>query len=149
MEEISNHERECAKFIDDGARFLRTATRAARKRRKVFTPDLLYNIIAMSIEKHIMGYLLHRRNLPDNHTLRDLIDGLKRVDTVEEGLCDRMIRMDRFQEICCITAYHREVPAEKDIEEMLSLGETIRDYVRARMPAPVPAVAEDVAPVRP
>lgn len=141
MKKEWNHELECAKFIDEGAQYLKTAINADQKRRRVFTPDILYNIIAMSIEKYIMGYLLYRKNLPDNHTLGDLVDALKRVDQVEKDLCDRIIRMDRFQEICCISAYHRETPEEEDIAEMLTLGAMIRDFVKARMPPLQPASA--------
>ncbi len=137
MINISNQEKEWTRFTDEGAQFLKTARNAVRKRRKVFTPDILYNLIAMSIEKYIMGYLLYRKNLPDNHTLGDLMDALRRVDPVEDDLCDRIIRMDRFQEICCITTYSREMPQVKDIEEMLTLGERIRDFVEVRMQAPL------------
>jgi len=126
---------EWTRFTDEGAQFLATAVNAVRKRRKVFTPDILYNLIAMSMEKYIMGYLLYRKNLPDNHTLGDLMDALKRVDSIEDDLCDRIVRMDRFQEICCITTYSRDIPEEKDIQEMLTLGERIRDFVNDRMPA--------------
>ena len=139
MTDAFKQEQAWTRFTDEGAQFLATAINAVRKRRKVFTPDILYNLIAMSMEKYIMGYLLYRKNLPDNHTLGDLMDALKRVDPIEDELCDRIVRMDRFQEICCITTYNREIPEEKDIEEMLTLGERIRDYVKARMPTPVPA----------
>ncbi|MFW5854705.1 MAG: hypothetical protein ACOCW9_05200 [Thermodesulfobacteriota bacterium] len=139
MKDVLKREQEWTRFTDEGAQFLATAVNAVRKRRKVFTPDILYNLIAMSMEKYIMGYLLYRKNLPDNHTLGDLMDALKRVDQIENDLCERIIRMDRFQEICCITTYSREIPDEKDIEEMLTLGERIRDFVNARMPTPIPA----------
>lgn len=141
MMTVSHQEKEWTRFTGEGAQFLKTAKNAVRKRRKVFTPDILYNLIAMSIEKYIMGYLFYRKNLPDNHTLGDLMDALRRVDEVEDELCDRIVRMDRFQEICCITTYSREMPQEKDIEEMLTLGERIRDFVEARMPAPLSAQA--------
>ncbi len=136
MTDVFKHKQEWTRFTDEGAQFLATAVNAVRKRRKVFTPDILYNLIAMSMEKYIMGYLLYRKNLPDNHTLGDLMDALKRVDSIEDDLCDRIIRMDRFQEICCINTYSRDIPEEKDIEEMLALGERIRDFVTARMPTP-------------
>mgnify|MGYP006293214267 CR=1 FL=1 len=141
MTTVSDSKKEWTRFTDEGAQFLKTAMNAVRKRRKVFTPDILYNLIAMSIEKYIMGYLLYRKNLPDNHTLGDLMDALRRVDAVEDELCDRIIRMDRFQEICCITTYSREMPEEKDIEEMLTLGAMIRDFVEAQMEAPFSAQA--------
>lgn len=124
-------------FITEGDKYLKTAVNGAAKRRAVFTPEILYNLVAMAIEKQIMGLLLARKRMPDNHTLRDLMDALKGVADVTDDFYEEVVGMDRFQEICSIAAYHREVPDDKHIEEFLSIGGRVRDLVAVNLPSAV------------
>jgi hypothetical protein len=66
-------------FIDDGDRYLKAAAGGAARRPEVFTPEILYNLSAMAIEKHAMGYLMVHRRMPENHTLRDLMDAIRKL----------------------------------------------------------------------
>lgn len=120
-------------FIDEGDRYLKTAMNGSRRRPKVFTPEILYNLVAMAIEKHAMGYLLYHRRMPDNHTLRDLMDALREVGGLDEGLYGRVVEMDRFQEICSVFEYRREIPEKADVATFLDLGGQIRAFVRNRL----------------
>ena len=62
-------------FQREGDAYLKTA-RGARKRPQVFTPTILYGILSLAIEKHLMAILLQVDQLPDNHTFRDLVDAM-------------------------------------------------------------------------
>lgn len=127
-------------FIEHGEKYLKTAVNGSKFRKDVFTPDLLYNIIAMSIEKHIMGYLLYNNSMPDNHTLRDLVDAVKKLnpnpDSSLDDLFEKLVNMDRFQEICCIEFYHRDTPEEKDIQEFISIGQGVKEFVSKQIQIP-------------
>lgn len=120
-------------FIDNGDKYLKTAVNGYKKRKNIFTPEIIYNIVSMSIEKHIMGYLLYHNRLPDNHTLVDLITAVKEIGVVDNTLYAKIIHMNRFQEICSLSTYIRKVPSEKDIQEFLTIGESVRDFVTDRL----------------
>ena len=120
-------------FLDEGDRYLKTAAGGAARRPGVFTPEILYNLVAMAIEKHIMGYLMYHRQLPDNHTLRDLMDALRKLGDLDEDLYGKVVDMDRFQEICSVFQYRREIPKAEDIATFLDLGEQIRTFIKKRL----------------
>lgn len=123
-------------FIRDGDRLLKTADAGGKKRPRVFTPEILYNLIAMAIEKHVMGYLLFNNRLPDNHTLRDLMDAARQVGELDAELHRKTVAYDRFQEICAIAAYHRDVPDAEDTAAFLRVACEVRDFVSARTETP-------------
>jgi len=120
-------------FIDEGDRYLKTAVGGSRNRPRVFTPEILYNLVAMAIEKHAMGYLMYHSQLPDNHTLRDLMDAVRALGGLDDDLYGKVVDMDRFQEICSVFQYHREVPKAEDIDSFLDLGDQIRAFVKNKL----------------
>ncbi len=61
----------------DGEQFLRTAVSAHRRGNPRFTPEIVYNLVAMAIEKLIMALLMRRGDLADNHTMVDLLAALR------------------------------------------------------------------------
>ena len=63
-------------FLEEGNQFLATAVNAHAKSKKAFTPEILYNLVAMAIEKLIMALLMKSGNLPYNHTMHDLVEAM-------------------------------------------------------------------------
>jgi len=123
------------KFINDGNKYLKTAVNGCKNRKKVFTPDIIYHIVSMSIENHIMGYLFYHNRMPDNHTLVDLINAVKEISEVDDDLYKRILLMNRFQEaVCSLSAHIAEVPEDKDVKEFLTVAESIRDFVKNQLP---------------
>lgn len=127
--EIFEKSKEWQNYINDGRKYLKTAANGLSKRKSVFTPEIIYNIVSMSIEKNIMGYLIYKNSLPDNHTLKDLADGVRRVCFIEDELYENLIKMDHFQEICNLNCCNVKTPDEKDIEEFLDTGRKVQDFI--------------------
>lgn len=55
-------------FLGDGEGYLRTAVNAHQKQKKVFTAEILYNMVAMAIEKLCMAALMRHGTMPMNHS---------------------------------------------------------------------------------
>ncbi len=106
----------------DGEQFLHTALSAARSRNRRFTPDTLYNLVAMAIEKLIMAFLMRRGDLADNHTMLDLLQALERHIPVRPELARQFAYLDAFQEICAIDSYSCRTPTPADIERITAIG---------------------------
>ena len=117
-------------FLQDGKGFLSTALAGYQKRQQVFTAEILYNIIAMAVEKFIMAALMRHGALPYNHTMGDLVEAMEhtfpgRMGTISEGLLD----LDRYQEICDIDAFNIRPPGLEKISGMLELADRLHSLV--------------------
>jgi HEPN domain-containing protein len=116
-------------FIEDGEKYLRTAIHAAKKRREVFTPEILYNLTAMAIEKYLMGFLMYHGDMADNHTMRDLIESVERHVNMQPDLAESLLYLDSFQEICDLETYNRRAPSIEEIAKILAIGQDIKGFV--------------------
>ena len=115
-------------FMKEGDDYLNTALRAAAKRREIFTAEILYNLAAMAIEKHLMALLMFHCDLADNHTMRDLILSLERHLSLEPGLRERLVFIDAFQEICDQESYRRTPPSEAELAIILKAAEEVQAF---------------------
>ncbi|MBU0484279.1 MAG: hypothetical protein KKB30_07175 [Proteobacteria bacterium] len=119
-------------FLGDGDRFLKTAIGAHTKGRPVFTSEILYNLIAMAIEKFVMASLMQRGKLPYNHTMRDLVEAIDEtfpggINEIREGL----LEFDKYQDICDLEGFSIVPPGMARIPAMLCLGEKMQTFAHA------------------
>lgn len=117
-------------FLKDGEGFLRTAIGAHEKQRKVFTPEILYNIIAMAIEKFVMAALMRHGALPYNHTMKDLVEAMDEtfpaaIDDLREGL----LKMDQYQDICDLEGFSIIPPEMEEIQGMLEIARKLQSMI--------------------
>ncbi len=117
-------------FLHDGEAYLRTGLAAYAKGKKAFTPEILYNIIAMAIEKFVMAALMQRGALPYNHTMGDLVEAMDEVFPDAMGdMKDGLLDFDRYQEICDVDSFNIIPPAREAIPAMLVLGERMQELM--------------------
>ena len=113
----------------DGEQFLHTALMARKKNKKHFTPEILYNLTGMAIEKLIMAYLMKNGDLAENHTMGDLLTALERHAGRQPELAEKLRYLDSFQEICDLEAYSVRIPTQEDTEVILAIGQKISDFL--------------------
>lgn len=117
-------------YLHEGDQYLTTARRAFANQRHAFTAEILYNVIAMAIEKLVMGALMQSGNLPYNHTMRDLAEAMEEHFPGRlGGIRERLLALDAYQEICDLDTYHRQPPTMEEIPAMLSLAMELRELV--------------------
>ena len=117
-------------FLKDGEGFLRTAVGAYEKQKKVFTSEILYNIIAMAIEKFVMAALMRHGALPYNHTMRDLVEAMDETfPAAIDDLRDGLLKMDQYQEICDLDGFRITPPEMKEIKGMLEMAQKLQCLV--------------------
>jgi hypothetical protein len=117
-------------FLVDGKGYLRTATGAYFNGNKTFTPDILYNLVAMAIEKFVMAALMRNGTLPYNHTMADLVEAMEEtfphaIDEIREGL----IKLDSYQDICDPYDFTITSPGRYEIPGMLGLANKLQKLV--------------------
>lgn len=121
-------------FWSDGKAFLKTASSACAQRKTAFTTVILYNIIAMAIEKFVMTALMCEGKLPYNHTMRDLVEAMDEafpgaMSDLREGL----LQLDQYQEICDLDTFNISGPAMAEIPLMLDLAGRLQALVEKQL----------------
>ncbi|MDD2464930.1 MAG: hypothetical protein PHI97_13115 [Desulfobulbus sp.] len=107
----------------EGRQFLQLAETAFLKKKKAFTSEILYNLIAMGIEKLVMSALMEIGRLPYNHTMHDLVDALEQwMPETIRGLEEPIRHLDSYQDICDPYACSIKIPTVEEIETMLGLA---------------------------
>lgn len=122
-------------YLEDGDGYLRTAKGGYANRKKVFTSNILYNIIAMAIEKFVMAALMRHGTLPYNHTMADLVESMEQtfpgaLADIREGL----LRLDSYQDICDPYEFSIVELAMDEIPGMLDLAEKLQKLVTNDLP---------------
>ena len=117
-------------FLKDGNGYLRTAKGGYLNRKKIFTSEILYNIIAMAIEKFVMAALMRHGTLPYNHTMADLVESMEEtfpgaIADIREGL----LRLDSYQDICDPYEFTIVEITMDEIPGMLDLAEKLQQLV--------------------
>lgn len=120
-------------YFRDGRQFLKTARNAHAKESKAFSPDTLYNLICMAIEKLIMAYLMKNGDLAENHTMTDLANALKRHLGEIPELTEKLVYLDSFQEICDLETYTIRIPTNSDINTFLEIAAEIDDLLSPQL----------------
>ena len=120
-------------FLKEGNQFLSTARNAYANKREAFTAEVLYNLVAMAIEKLIMALLMKNGNLPYNHTMHDLVAAMDEfLPEVLEGLGDKLKALDAFQEICDKENYTIITPSMSEVSRMIDLAKEVQTIILAQ-----------------
>ena len=115
-----------AEFMTEGDAYLKTA-RGGQKRPGVFTPEILYNLLAMAIEKHIMAALIFKGTLADNHTFTDMIHSARELCPLDEALIEKLIALESYQEICPVfDGYNRKEFPTEEVSGMVAAAEQVQ-----------------------
>lgn len=110
----------------EGQQYLHVAQSAFLSEKKAFTTEILYNLIAMAIEKLVMAALMEIGCLPCNHTMHDLVAALEQwLPEAIKGLEGQVSNLDRYQDICDPYAWSIRIPARDEIKIMLALARNL------------------------
>ena len=121
-------------FWDKGQAYLKTGKGMLSKREKFNTP-IVYNVFSMAVEGLFMGYFMAKGGLPENHTLRDLVDYSQHYLNLPLAVAQGLRKMDGIQEICSVDSYNIRVPQWLEMEQFQLWVEQLEAILREKMPA--------------
>lgn len=114
----------------DGAAYHRTAV-GAQKRRKVFNAEIIYNLLAMAIEKYFMAFFEEHHVMPENHTFTDMIRSANKIVPLDLVLVSDLKALEILQDICPVFAdTQRRSPTEEQLEKMYIVTDRVSVYCR-------------------
>jgi hypothetical protein len=115
--------------VKEADQYLKTAV-GGLKRESVFTPEILYNILGMAIEKYCMALFYYKESMPDNHTFYDLVAAMSLVASPPEDLKKELTDLQGYQEICSLSAYVRKVPDQTVVLNMIETTRKLEAFVK-------------------
>ena len=126
MQPISGWE----EFFRHGEGYLNAAVGAHRKQMQAFTPEILYNLAAMAIEKFVMAALMRHGAMPYNHTMADLVEAMEQTfpGKIAE-IKERLLALDKYQEICDLDGFKISPPRPEEIPAILELAGKLREVI--------------------
>lgn len=111
-----------------GRKYLSTAVNGL-SRPSVFTNDLVYQLTAMAIEHLLTGVYLFHGQMPQDHTLDGLVDGLASFCPLDAPLAESIKRLNQYDDMCPLVPVRRVVPDDMAIEAILVLGKQVAGFV--------------------
>jgi hypothetical protein len=115
--------------MDAGQRYLRTAMNG-RGRKTVFNNPLIYQLTAMAIEHLLVSVYQYHGQMPEDHTLDGLVEGLLSMGVMPAGLAESIKGVGRFDDMCPLLPVNPRVPDDMEIEAMLVTGRQVVDFAQ-------------------
>jgi hypothetical protein len=115
--------------IAAGRKYLSTAVNGL-SRSSVFTNDLVYQLTAMAIEHLLAGVYLFHGQMPTDHTLDGLVDGLAPYCSLDTQLAEGIKRLNQYDDMCPLVPVRRIVPDDTAIKAILALGKQVAEFVK-------------------
>jgi len=101
--------------------------RKSHLRPLVFTPEIVHNLLGMAMEKFAMAILMHRGELPDNHTFFDLVSALKAVVPMSAEIEAALLAVDEESDLCSLEIRQTKIPGPERMAMLIGIGGKLRD----------------------
>ena len=114
-------------FLTEARSYYKAAVNGWNNRREIFTADICYNLLGISIEKYFMAFLVANGDMADNHTFTDLINSYERIKPFPEELAERLVKLELLQNLCPLAdAFSATGLTEENIQEMIEVTDLVR-----------------------
>ena len=111
-------------FWERGLAYRKTARGMCGHRDK-FNTAIVYNVLSMAVEGLFMGYFMAHGGLPENHTLRDLVDYSHHYLELPLDVATGLVRMDGIQQICSVDSFSIKDLNWDEVEQFLVWTDTL------------------------
>lgn len=112
-----------------GIQYLKTAVKG-RSRPEVFTNELTYNLITLSIEELLLGLSLYHAKLPNHHCLGSLAREAAKVEPMDIQMIKNIQAIDDYQDLCSLEMGHFKVPTDMEIGSMFDIAKEVEHFVK-------------------
>jgi hypothetical protein len=113
--------------FETGSSFLKTAGNGL-DRPAVFTNELIYHLTAMAIENLLVGVWQFHRQMPVDHTLDGLVDGMAEFCPLKADLAQSIKDVGRFDDMCPLVPVRKNIPDDQEIRAVLAVGQQVAEF---------------------
>lgn len=112
-----------------GIQYLKTAVNG-QSRPNIFTNELTYNLITLSIEKFLIGLSLHLGEVPPHNRLDGLVQSVAQMEPMDAELIKNVQAIDNYTDLCSLEVYSRPIPNDMEIKAMLDVAKEVEQFVK-------------------
>jgi hypothetical protein len=116
-------------YVVAGIKYLKTAVNG-QSRPNIFTNELTYNLITLSIEKFLVGLSLHFGEMPQHHRLDGLVESVAQLEPMDGELIKNVQAIDNYSDLCSLEVYSRPIPNDMEIKAMLEVAKAVEVFVK-------------------
>lgn len=127
----------CRDFLKEGDDYLRVVHTSGH-RPELFTPEIVFNVLSMSLEKLIMALVTHSGCLPENHTFRELSEACHAVEPLDERDRELLISLDDHNNLCSLEVFQQILPNKERMSAFIALAERFQALAHQRLGVPMP-----------
>lgn len=104
-------------MINEGRKYISIVSKSVSSKR--FSSSLLYNLSAIALEKYVIGVCMLHNQLPENHTLTDLITAVTQLVPIDKVLQTNILQFEDVQMLCSIDDYQRRELSPPDLARFI------------------------------
>lgn len=119
-------------YVAEGRQYLKTA-RGGRNRPAVFTNELLSHLIALSVEKFLVGMCLRQGHMPADHTLGGIVSAVQRLYPMDPGLAEEIALMDCVQDLCTLDLRPLRLVSDQRVARLLETNARVAAFVNEQL----------------
>ena len=116
-------------YVVAGIQYLKTAKKG-QSRPDVFTNELTYNLITLSIEKLLVGLSFHLGKIPQHHRLDSLIQSVSEMEPMDVKLIKNIQAINSYSDMCSLEVYSRPIPNDMEIQAMMEIAKELEHFVK-------------------
>lgn len=120
------------KHITAGRKYLKTAGNGLA-RPTVFNNELIYHLTAMAMENLLVGIWQYHGQMPCDHTLDGLVDGMTQFCRLEKDLADGIKEIGRYDDMCPLVPVRQCAPDDMQIRAMLAVGHQVAEVAKQQV----------------
>ncbi|MFA6714821.1 MAG: hypothetical protein WC082_00530 [Victivallales bacterium] len=116
------------KYWEEAGKYLRIA-KSGLNRPKVFTPEMLYKLLGLSIEKFFIAAMVRHGDFANSRTFPGLADSASRIRPVEASLMERLEEAESYRKIRPVfdNCMRRDIPPEA-LLKMINTTEKVKGW---------------------
>lgn len=120
------------KHLETGERYLKTATNGLA-RKSVFNNTLIHQLTAMAVEHMLVAVYQYYRQMPTDHTLDGLVDGLSPYCSINPVLVKEIKSIGRYDDLCPLAPVNPWVPNDMEIQAILAIGRQVLGFAELQV----------------
>jgi len=112
-----------------GADSYYNSARGAFYKDSKFTTELIFNILTMAVEKYLVGLLMSKGIMPENHVIKYLLEETELYFTLDKTVHQNLTKVDEYLYICSLDSFTKKVPSRDELESMIMALDNLKNFV--------------------
>jgi hypothetical protein len=120
-------------YYREGVGFYKRAYRSYMGEATVFSNELLFNLLSMSMERLLISLLLYHHTMPASETVSGLMRECKNKVTWHDEMYAEVRWLNRFVHLCSLDPTPMKVPDDSEMVKVFKIAELLIQKVTSEL----------------